>query len=176
MERIARFVSVGSEQFGFARRPATIPLLAVKDMRVAWSKPVPRIRGIVRTPVFSAEGYLSTTRGYQAETGLFYDAAGDRVPDVPAAPTAIDVGQAKAAIDEWLDDFPFDSRASGANAIAVPLTYVARELIGKTPLFVINAPTQGTGKGLLADTASIVMEGREAEVKRETLMLPMCRW
>jgi hypothetical protein len=51
--------------------------------------------------------------------------------------------RAVGLIDDWLHDFPFANAASRANAIAIPLTYVARELMGKTPLFVIDAPTQG---------------------------------
>ena len=167
MERWARFVSIGPAESGAERRPARIPLDILRDMLATWNKPVPVLRGVVRTPLFTAEGALSVVHGYQMETEVFYQANGDDVPPVPDRPSSDDVKWALAMINEWLQDFPCLNAASRANAIAIPLTYVARELVAKTPLFVIDAPTQGTGKGLLAETAGIIMEGEPPAITTE---------
>ena len=167
MERWARFVSIGPEESGSERRPARMPLDIIKDVLATWNKPIPKLRGVVRTPLFTTEGALSVVHGYQAETEVFYQANGDDVPTVPDRPSGDEVKCALAVIDEWLHDFPFVNAASRANAMAIPLTYVARELVAKTPLFVIDAPTQGTGKGLLAETAGIVMEGEPPAITTE---------
>ena len=56
---------------------------------------------------------------------------------MPQRPDATDLKRAKQFIgQEWLADFPFVDDASRANAVAVPITAVARELVdGPTPLF-----------------------------------------
>lgn len=66
-------------------------------------------------------------------------------------------------------DFPFVDDASRANAIAAPLTAVARELIdGPTPMFAIDAPAQGTGKSLLANGIGTIIIGAQPAVTTET--------
>lgn len=167
LERLARFVAIGPAAAGAPLKPSRLPLDAIRDMRIAWNKPVPKIRGVIRTPIFSHDGRLSVVQGYQPQTQLFYEAAGGEVPDVPLKPSSADLDRARATIEEWLHDFPFVDRPSRANVIAIPLTYMVREMVGKTPLFVIDAPTQGTGKGLLAETAGLIMEGVSPGVTTE---------
>jgi len=59
-------------------------------------------------------------------------------------------------LDELLIDFPFADEASRANALALLLLpYVRPLIVGPTPLHLITAPTQGTGKDLLAQLAPI---------------------
>ena len=55
-------------------------------------------------------------------------------------------------LDDLLVNFPFVSKADLAHAVALFLLPFVRELIGgPTPLHLIEAPTMGSGKGLLAD-------------------------
>jgi hypothetical protein len=91
MERWARFVTIGPPDSGYARRPGRMPRDVVDDMLVSWRKPVPNLRGVIRTPVFSREGRLSIVQGYQPETELYYRAAGDGVTEVPERPAASDL-------------------------------------------------------------------------------------
>jgi hypothetical protein len=92
------------------------------------------------------------------------------VPAVPDRPDATDLKRAKQLIgQEWLADFPFVDDASRANAIAVPITAIARDLIdGPTPLFAIDAPAPGTGKGLLAAGIGIIVSGATPAVMTES--------
>lgn len=84
----------------------------------AWNKPVPELRGITGTPSFLSDGTLIEKKGYQAETGLFFDSAGMQLPAAPTTPSAEDLQRATHLIcTEWLGDFPFQDDASRAAAI-----------------------------------------------------------
>src|SRR5262249_3942380 len=83
--------------------------------------------------------------------------------------TPEDVNEAKHwLLVELLGDFPFEDDASRAHAVAPILTLFARAMIdGPTPLHLIDAPTEGTGKTLLASVISIVGTGRDVEAIAE---------
>jgi integrase len=71
------------------------------------------------------------------------------------------VKSALAVIDEVLGEFPYDTEASKANAIAALLTPVLRPAIqGPVPLALLDAPQQGSGKSLLANVIGLVATGR----------------
>jgi putative DNA primase/helicase len=76
---------------------------------------------------------------------------------VPEVPTAQDVVRASRLIRrDLLGDFPFVTRADRAHAIAALLLPFVRDIIdGPTPAPLIEAPSAGTGKGLL--THALVM-------------------
>jgi putative DNA primase/helicase len=66
-------------------------------------------------------------------------------------------------------DFPFVSHADKLNALAATLGPFVRSLIeGSTPLHLYEAPTPGTGKGLLADITAIPSTGRRAATITES--------
>jgi len=123
---------------------------------------LPVLRGVVRSPILTEEGII-VTPGYDAATGLYY-APGpglEGMPPVPDQPAAEDVAEAKRLLlEELLGDFPFDSQASRAAAMAMLLTPFLRELIdGLTPLFLVDKPTPGAGATLLATVAATVATG-----------------
>jgi hypothetical protein len=67
--------------------------------------------------------------------------------------------------DDLLGDFPFADAASRAHTLALLLEPFARPAIrGPTPLYLIDAPIRGAGKGLLADAACLIATGRKADV------------
>ncbi|MFC1968585.1 hypothetical protein ACFLVX_04280 [Chloroflexota bacterium] len=69
-----------------------------------------------------------------------------RVPLVPDTPTKNDVKRARDLILEVICNFPFDSEASGGNAVAAMLTPIVRPMIdGLAPLAVFDKPQPGTG-------------------------------
>jgi hypothetical protein len=68
-------------------------------------------------------------------------------------------------LEECLGDFPFDDEGSKAHAVAAMLQPFVRELIaGPTPLYLIDAPARGTGKGLVANVIASVALGYPAYV------------
>ncbi len=150
-------------------KPARPPKDVVEDM-LALPQELPVLAGITGTPVFSSDGRLETTPGYQASSRLYYEPVGNPIPAVPMRPDATDLKRAKAIIgQEWLADFPFVEDASRAHALAIPITVMAREMItGPTPLFAIDAPAPGSGKGLLADGIGTIVSGRSPAVMTET--------
>ena len=129
---------------------------------------MPELKAIVTTPIVAKDGRISVTPGYDPGTIFSTGTTVVLVDPVPDFPTKDRSERAREIINEWLWDFPFDGQASRANAIAIPLTYIARELIdGPTPLFVVSAPMAGTGKGLLVETAGLLVEGSPPPVTTE---------
>ena len=85
------------------------------------------------------------------------------MPAVPDNPSQKQLETAVALIQEPIIDFPFDSEASRANALAVMMTPIYRPMIaGPVPLCLIDKPQPGTGAGLLADVIAIIATGRPA--------------
>ncbi len=133
------------------------PLHVVQDMLASPEPPLPILTRITETPIFARGGRLVNTPGYDPASGILYaPAVGLIVPAIPPAPTAEDVKRARCLIlDELMGDFPFISEAERTNAVALMILPYVRDLIaGPTPLHLIEAPTAGCGKGLLADVCT----------------------
>lgn len=149
------------------------PSVVLDDMLVRIDARVPLISRITRCPVILPDGAMVSTPGYHAGARVYYDPRpGLVVPLVLDQPTAEQIGTARALIlDELLGEFPFVSDADRAHAVALLLLPFARELIaGPTPLHLIEAPTPGSGKTLLASVllrpalgtdATPITEGRD---------------
>jgi len=126
---------------------------------------LPPLDGIATTPYFDRDGNLIAADGYHAGTRRLLHTGTLRIPEISTAPSEEEVAQAvKLLTVEWLGDFPFASDADKANAVAVPLTLTGRMFYALVPLFVFDASTSGSGKGLLAATTSIIVTGEPAEV------------
>lgn len=122
----------------------------------AWPA-IPPIMAITRAPVLSASGVLSMAPGYCPDSH-FYIACKESWPTWP--------GDAKSAAEyifnEVLVDFPFASDADRAHALALMLLPMVRPAIdGSTPLHLIDAPVQGSGKSKLANVCMIPTAGGE---------------
>ncbi len=129
-----------------ARFPAWIP----RDMLAGQTKKqaLPFLRAVVGCPVVTREGELLTAKGYNLASGLYVDA-----PEVSfsAKASPADAQAALGRLAALVADFPFDSEGDKANALALLLTPFLRHYVdGNVPLFVVEAPTPGTGKTLLA--------------------------
>jgi hypothetical protein len=133
-------------------------ILALAD----WSDEVfPPLVGIVRCPVLAPDGSLIDKPGYHAASGLWYEPDPNLVvPPFPEQPGDDCVTEAKCLIDELLINFPFKTEADKANATAFLITPLVRNMIkGPTPFGLIEAPSAGTGKGLLAKCLAIPAVG-----------------
>lgn len=136
------------------QKPASPPTRMIKDMLAAPSYPLPALVSIVQTPVFAPDGSLQLKPGYHEAAKSFYaPAPGFRAHTVSNKPNQEEINRAKRLIvDDLLGEFPFISEAERANTVALFLDPYVRNLIdGPTPLRLIEAPTPGSGKGLLAD-------------------------
>jgi hypothetical protein len=165
-------------------RDATPTVRLVNNVRSVPDIKLPILSRIVTAPVFAADGTLQTTAGYHPQSRTYYhEVDGFRLEPVPERPTQGDIDHARATIvDVMIGQFPFTSEAERAHAVALLLLPFARDLIkGATPLHIIEAPTGGSGKTLLADvlayastlSPSMMTEGRDEDEwrKRLTAML-----
>jgi putative DNA primase/helicase len=130
------------------------PKEVIADALASGCYPFPTLDSICRHPTMS-NGRLLNTNGYNAATRLYIDGA---LPELKVSdkPTPIQATEALAMLSDLLSDFQFADTASYANTLALLLTLAIRPAIaGPVPVFVIQAPTPGTGKSLLA---SIIYE------------------
>lgn len=115
--------------------------------------------GVIEAPTLRPDGSLLDSPGYDVATGLLLL---DRVRvEVPAAPTPADAASAARELLEVVADFPFATIEHQAAWVSFVLTLLARDAIdGCTPLVLLDAPTAGSGKSLLADLAAVITTGR----------------
>lgn len=147
--------------------PAYPPVAVVRDMLSTPTLPLPGLAVLTALPFVTPDGSVVTRPGYDAGSQYFYaPPPGFQLRPVPECPTPAQVAAARALIlDELLGDFPFADPADRATAIAAVLLPAVRALItGPTPLHVIDAPSPGSGKGLLADCICRVATGRPAAI------------
>ncbi|MFI0897094.1 bifunctional DNA primase/polymerase [Streptomyces sp. NPDC020983] len=113
--------------------------------------PLPPLRGIVTSPVVRPDGTLIQAPGYDRATGLYLH---PRVPVRRLGP--LDEAQVRRAkqvvLDQMLNDFPWVEDSDRAHFLGALLTPILRPYFhGPTPMFIISATTQGSGKTLLKD-------------------------
>jgi DNA polymerase-1 len=133
---------------------------------------LPHLRQLVRCPTLTATGRLVAQPGYDVDSGLFLALdAGLMLPSIPEHPSRRDAEAAVQVLDSYLADFPFSSPGDHDNGLAYLLAAVMRSLrppLGPrapTPLFLVDAPTAGTGKGLLIDLGAVIATGQEAPIQ-----------
>ena len=137
-----------------------------RDMLVNPDPGLPPLDSVVRTPTFGKDAMLITTPGYHRSDALwmFPDDSLD-IPEVSTNPSREQIACARSLlVDELLVDFPFVKESDRAHAIAaILLPFLRRMIAGLAPIHLIEAPTQGSGKGLLASLITIVSTGLAAE-------------
>ncbi len=130
--------------------PDLPPLAVARDLLALPAIDLPPLAGIVTCPTFTADGYLIVADGYDSASGLWHHRTLRDLPAIPEHPTRDEITAARDALTDIMADFPFVDAAGRANAIALVLLPFVRPLIdGPTPLHAVDAPTPGTGKGLL---------------------------
>jgi len=145
------------------RREVPPPNETIDDLLALDDWPFPPLEAVTEIPTLRADGTIHAVPGYDEASRLLYrpDPAINIGPitDHPA-PSELDDARA-LLVDELLGDFPFDTTADRANALALLLTPIVRPAIGSpVPLALLDSPEPGTGKGLIADVVSIVSTGR----------------
>ena len=142
------------------------PREVVRDVLALPDWPVPVLVGVTEAPVFAPSGELAVADGYHPAARIWHHASPTvTISDVSKSPTAQEVADAVRLLTvELMGQFPFADEASLAHALTALLLPFARLLIdGPTPLHLISAPVEGTGKTLLSYCIAIPATGREAE-------------
>jgi primase-polymerase (primpol)-like protein len=140
------------------------PKEVVQDVLKLGSWDLPILEGVVESPTLRPDGSILDTPGYDPLTRLLYlPTPGLEIPPIPEHPTAEQIAEALAIIQEPISEFPFADTASRANTLAAMLTPVVRHAIGgHVPLALFDKPRAGTGASLLADVISLIATGRRA--------------
>lgn len=135
--------------------------LTVETMRrllASGSFPFPALEAVVESPVLRPDGSIIEAPGYDASTRLYYAKPPNLdVPAIPAKPSREDATRAAALIEDIIGQFPFASPADRANAYGLLLTPIVRQHIrGLAPMALLDSPTRGSGKSLLAKVVAVV--------------------
>lgn len=131
----------------------------------------PKLERVVQVPFYTREKTLAAVEGYHPASRAWYQPSlRFEVPEVSENPTPTHVQAAKQLIlGDLLVDFPFAAAGDRAGAVALLLEPFVKDVIqGSTPLHLIEASTQGTGKTLLARCCLAVALGygvREVPMK-----------
>lgn len=117
------------------------------------STPIPILNRVVTAPVFARDGRLIIEPGFDRPSGIYFLPTFETIP-VPESATEEHAKEAlKLLTDELLYDFPFATNADRDNAIGLFLLPFIRDMVdGPTPLHVVEAAVEGTGKGMLLDS------------------------
>jgi len=143
----------------FTSVPPTKDLVSMVIDRRYWPNLRP-LQGIARAPIVRPDGTVCTEPGYDAATGLFYEAHCEVA--VSKSPTKNEAMKALARLRGLLRDFPFAAPREVFESawLAALLTIVARSaVVGPVPLTLIDASERGSGKTLLADVLGAIAQG-----------------
>ena len=152
-EHTATYVVAKDKELGGTKDVPTLPhprtcatILGRRD----W--PLPRLRGIVTSPVIRPDGSLLSAPGYDDDTGLYLHPHA-KLRRLSEQVTAERVAAAKdVVLGQMLADFPWQAESDRAHFLGALLTPILRHYFhGPTPMFIITATDKGSGKTLLKD-------------------------
>jgi len=166
MTRTANFIKVQKKKEEAEITAVPPPLDVARDILSLGQWSLPPLQGIIQAPVIREDGTILSEPGYDAATKLYYMPTPElSIPEIPDSPTYEDALKAMAFLMEVISDFPFDSDASRANALAVMITPLLRPLIvGKVPMALFDKPQPGTGASLLAEVVDTIATGRSSAI------------
>jgi hypothetical protein len=134
----------------------------------SWTLPV--LDGIITAPIFAESGKLLDRPGYDAASRLWYQ-PGPGLEDIqiPDRPTPEQIRESVRLLwEDLLGDFPFKTPSDKANCLALFVLPGVRAMIaGKTPMHVLEANKQGTGKSLLGELWGRVWLGTDPSYNKE---------
>jgi len=120
------------------------------------------LEGITYTPIVCDNGDIIFQHGYNKKQKLFYDSNKINIEPFNTV-TFEEVEEAVKVINDVFCDFPFVDSASKTHVIALMLTVILRNQFDNVPIFVIDAPTEGTGKSKLFKVCSLITTGITCE-------------
>ncbi len=123
----------------------------------AGSWKLPELTGLISAPIMRPDGSVFCRAGYDSSTGLFLT---EDWPEVNGAPKREDAVAALGRLLEPFGEFPFCEDSDRAVLAAAILTALQRRLLPSAPLFGFSAPSQRTGKSLLAESVAVIATGR----------------
>jgi hypothetical protein len=123
-----------------------------------------RLSAVISAPTLRPDGTPLDTPGYDQKTGLLLHFDQEFDITVPLYPTQ---EQARKALQKlWypFERFPFVDEDARAAHLSALLTAAIRPAVPTSPAFGYDAPTQGSGKTLLADCIAFLTTGIKPDV------------
>jgi hypothetical protein len=154
---VASWVRIGEE--GPAPSDPPMPVASTLTALGDWPNTLP-LTGIVEAPTMRPDGTVIDTPGYDPATGLFFDPGRVKFPPVPELPSKKDAEKALALLLDTVSEFPFVSEAAQSVSVSCIMTPLIRPAVATAPLFVFDAPTPGTGKGMNTRIPAWIATGR----------------
>ena len=149
------------------------PVALVKQvMALGKARGLRPLRGVVDVPIINIFGKVISEDGYDADTHLFVkldDRARELGEAIPDLPTRADMARALETLWSPFREFPFVDAEARGGMLAALLTASIRAVLPTSPAFAFDAPSQGSGKTLLARCVG-VLAGGDTGVK---LMAPL---
>ena len=121
----------------------------------------------ITLPTLRLDGSLLNRPGYDEETKLLFMPKGD-VPHINLNPGLDEAKLALKYLWEPFKDFPFVDGIDRAAHLAALFSAVVRPAIPTCPAFGYDAPTQGSGKTLLARCVGILATGSDPAIYAPT--------
>jgi len=143
-------------------RPVHPPDWCVRaiDARGYWAG-INKLEGVAEFPVLLPDGNILSQPGYHAESGIYLQWKGSI--HVPARPSLRAAQDASQDLLEVIEDFPFADHSGRAAWLSALLSPIARFAYhGCTPLYLADANTRGSGKGLLINCLHAILTGKRA--------------
>lgn len=123
-----------------------------------------RLNAVISAPTLRPDGTPLDVPGFDARTGLLLQTDQECDIALPLYPTE---EQARKALERlWypFERFPFVEQNARAAHLAALLTAAVRPAVPTSPAFGYDAPTQGSGKTLLADCVALLTTGTKPDV------------
>lgn len=143
------------------------PRLVETLLGLGSSRNLHELRGVITAPTITETGFIVKRSGYCHRTKLFLDMS-EEMPYIPDEPTKQQVINAVNVLMMPFLDFPFVGASDCAAILGSLLTAVVRPVLPTAIGFAFDAPTQGSGKTLLARCVGILAGGVDPNVTPHT--------
>tara|TARA_R110000850_G_scaffold29434_1_gene81288 strand:- start:2039 stop:4843 length:2805 start_codon:yes stop_codon:yes gene_type:complete len=117
------------------------------------------LSAIITAPTLRLDGSLLNRPGFDDATGLLLEIDGDEIHPVPMHPTGEQVETALERLMKPFADFPLVGPVDKGVLLAALLTAAVRPVLPTAPAVGFDAPTQGSGKTLLAKCVAVLALG-----------------
>ncbi|MDR5900353.1 hypothetical protein QC823_15415 [Halomonas vilamensis] len=117
------------------------------------------LSAIITAPTLRLDGSLLNRPGFDEATGLLLEIDGDEIHPVPMHPTGEQVETALERLMVPFADFPLVGPVDRGVLLAALLTAAVRPVLPTAPAVGFDAPTQGSGKTLLAKCVAVLALG-----------------
>ncbi|WP_275788222.1 DNA-primase RepB domain-containing protein [Pararhizobium gei] len=122
---------------------------------------VPFLQAVTQIPTLRTDGSILQEPGYDPRSAILYDPGTVEYQVVPENPSKEEAQAALELLFKPFRDFCFARPVDRSVAMAAVLTALVRRMFPSAPLFIIEAPTAGTGKSLFCETLGIIAMGHK---------------